>query len=255
VASATHDRITDLLPAKTVTNDTRAVLVNTIYFRGLWDTPFDAADTKREPFTRLDGEEQPTFLMHQRSHFAVIERGGVQAIELPYEGGDVGMVVFLPRSSDGLPSFETGLTNQALAGWFAALDAAWPRDTILTLPKMHLEWQHELSGTLSKMGAPIAFTDAADFSGMATIPYPGEVRGAIGLKISHVIHEAWLDVDELGTEAAAATGVTEMVVVAEKREERPPVVFRADKPFLFVLRDRRTGLILFMGRYVAPPRQ
>ena len=165
------------------------------------------------------------------------------------------MVVFLPRSPRGLPRFEAELNHQQLVGWFDELDAAEPRDTILTLPKMHLEWEHDFSGTLSEMGAPTAFGDDADFSGMATIPYPGGDPDAKGLKISHVVHKAWLDVDEKGAEAAAATGVlmTEEIVVTSERQETPPIVFRADKPFLFVLRDRRTGLILFMGRYVAPP--
>jgi len=243
-AAATHDRITDLLPPKTVTPDTRAVLVNAIYFKGLWDAPFDAADTKREPFTRLDGEEQPTLLMHQRSNFAVIERGGVQAIELPYEGEDVSLVVLLPHLPDGLPEFEARLKDGELTRWLNALDTVRHHDTILTLPKMHLEWQHELKGTLSAMGAPTAFGDEADFSGTATT----------ALKISHVIHEARLDVDEEGAEAAAATGVVmDEVIVSGTRQGTPPIIFRADKPFLFVLRDRRTGLILFMGRYVGPP--
>jgi serpin B len=254
VATATHDRITDLLQKGIVTDQTRAVLVNAIYWKGRWEAPFDVDDTKQEPFTRLDGAQQPTKLMHRRSDFAVVERGGVQAIELPYDGDDVGMVVFLPDSPDGLPGFEDGLSARELTRWFGALDAAHPRETVLTLPKMHLEWQHDLKGTLSGMGAPTAFSDGANFSGMATLPYPGGNPLAGGLTIAHVIHKAWLDVDEEGAEAAAATGVvmTEEIVVAERRP--PPVVFRADKPFLFVLRDRRTGLILFMGRYVAPPK-
>jgi serpin B len=254
VATATHDRIPDLLPEGALTRHTRAVLVNAIYWKGKWEVPFDADDTKLERFTRLDGEKQRTKLMHKQSTFAVVERGGVQAIELPYVGHEVSMVVFLPRSPKALPVFEAGLNDRKLQGWFDALDAASPRDTVLTLPKMHLEWEHEFSGTLSDMGAPIAFGDDADLSGIATLPYPGGDPGETGLKISNVFHKAWLDVDEEGTEAAAATGVavagiSEIVVIRP-----PPIVFRADRPFLFVLRDQRTGLILFMGRYVAPPR-
>jgi serpin B len=198
-ATATHDRITGLLQQGDVTDDTRAVLVNAIYWKGRWDSTFDASGTRTEPFTQLDGEVQPTPLMHQRADFAVVERSGVQAIELPYVGHEVSMVVFLPRSSHALPKFEAGLTDQELKDWFDALDAARLSETILTLPKVHLEDRCELEETLKKMGAPKAFGDDADFSGMETAV--------------------------------------------------------ADKPFLFVLRDRRTGLILFMGRYVAPPRQ
>jgi len=254
VASVTHNRITGLLQEGDVTDQTRAVLVNAIYWKGRWESTFDEDGTKTEPFTLLDGKKQSTPLMHQRAHFTVVERGGVQAIDLPYVGDEVSMVVFLPRAADRLPKFEARLTDQQLTSWFGALDAAEPRDTILTLPKMHLDWRHDLAGTLSAMGAPIAFSDGADFAGMATVPYPGEVPGAIGLKIAHVIHKAWLDVDEEGAEAAASTAM-EVVLTAERREQRPPppIIFRADKPFLFFLRDRRTGLILFMGRYVAPP--
>jgi serpin B len=258
VATATRDRITNLLPHGVVRTDTRAVLVNAIYWKGRWETPFSAGDTKREPFTQLGGGKQPTLLMHKRSEFAVIERGGVQAIDLPYDGKGVSMIVFLPHSPMGLPTFEAGLNSQKLAGWFDALDATPPRDTILTLPKMHLEWQHELKETLSAMGAPTAFEEDADFSGMATLPYPGGNPYATGLTISHVIHKAWLDVDEEGAEAAAATGVVMKEVVISDIQiirQKPPIIFRADKPFLFVLRDRRTGLILFMGRYVAPSPQ
>jgi serpin B len=253
VASATRDRITDLLHKDDVTDKTRATLGNAIYWKGRWDTIFDAAKTRAEPFTLLDGHRRATPLMHQRAKFSVVERRSVQAIDLPYIGDEVSMVVFLPRSSRGLPRFEAGLTDKELRDWFDALDAAAPGDTILALPKVRLEDRYKLSGTLIKMGAPTAFSSDADFSGMAVEPYPGEEPGATGLEISDVVHQARIDVDEEGAEAAAAT-ITDIDVVAERREgpRPPPIVFRADKPFFFVLRDRRTGLVLFMGRYVAP---
>ncbi len=175
----------------------------------------------------------------------------MQAIELPYVGNEVSMVVFLPRSPAGLPRFEAGLKDQELA---EIGSTRWTPPSLVTLsstlPKMHLEDRYELGNTLKAMGAPTAFGDDADFSGMATIPQPGEM---VGLEIARVIHKAWLDVDEEGAEAAAATavvgsaGISDIVVTGP-----PPIIFRADKPFLFVLRDRRTGLMLFMGRYVGP---
>lgn len=254
VAAATRDRISDLLLKGDVTIHTRAALVNAIYFKGRWDAAFDASHTRREPFTQLNGRRQRTWLMHQRGGFAVVERRDVQAIDLPYAGDEVSMVVFLPRSPHGLTKFEDGLTDQALRNWFDGLDQAELRDTVLTLPKVHLERRYELKDTLIAMGAPTAFGDEADFSGMATFPYPGEEPGAVGLKISRVIHKAWLDVGEEGAEAAAATAVLmDIEVVSARRDPPKPIIFRADKPFFFVLRDRRTGLILFMGRYVAPP--
>ncbi|CDO34988.1 serpin family protein [Novosphingobium sp. KN65.2] len=255
VATATHDRIAELLEKGVVTPETSTVLVNTIYWKGRWDQPFVKSETKVEPFTRLDGTKQSTPLMNQRSYFAVVKGDGVQAIELHYVGGEVSMVVFLPHSPKGLPKFEAGLTDKELGNWFTALDAAEPRDTVLTLPKMHLEYGIDFAKMLSTMGAPTAFSDDADFSGMAQLPSYSQGSEVVGLKISHIIHKAWLDVDEDGSEAAAATAVINDIVTGRRSPPPPPTIFRADKPFLFVLRDRRTGLILFMGRYVAPTNQ
>lgn len=124
---------------------------------------------------------------------------------------------------------------------------------MLTLPKVDIEWRKELQETLAAMGAPTPFSEEADFSGMASVDYPGEIPMAKGLTISKVIHQTYLDVDEAGTEAAAATAAVMVVITGRGGPPPPPpFVFRADKPFLFLLRDRRTGLILFMGRYVMP---
>jgi serpin B len=166
--------------------------------------------------------------------------------------------VLLPDGSSGLSQFEKKLTDGELKRWLSDLDAAVPRDTIVTLPKMHLKWRSDLVPTLEALGATTAFGDDADFSGMAVEPFPGEVPGAIGLKIKKVIHQTFLDVDEQGSEAAAATAVLMDVIVTGARRgppPPPPFVFRADKPFLFFLRDRRTNLILFMGRYVTPTQE
>lgn len=258
VSTATHDRIAELLEKGIVTPETSAVLVNTIYWKGRWAEPFEKSGTQIEPFTRLDGTEQSTPLMNQRSGFAVVKRDGVQAIELHYVGWEVSMVVFLPQSPKGLPRFEARLTDKELSHWFSVLDAAEPRDTVLTLPKMHLEYGVDLARTLSTMGAPTPFSNDADFSGMAQLPYRKQEWEVKNLKISNIIHKAWLDVDEEGAEAAAATAVLMGDVIVSGRmgpPPPPPIIFRADKPFLFVLRDRRTGLILFMGRYVAPASQ
>lgn len=194
-------------------------------------------------------------LMSQRSNFRVMERGGTKAIMLPYVGHEVEMVVFLPSSAKDLPKFEAKLTASDLAIWVDALEKAEWRETILTMPKMRIEWRKDLKSSLQAMGAPTAFSDNADFSGIARIPYPGEDPRAIGLKIKHVIHKTYLDVDEIGSEAAAATAVVMDIIVTSAKSDPnppPPFIFRADKPFFFLLRDRRTGLILFMGRYVKP---
>ncbi len=255
VAESTRDKIKDLLRPDDVTKQTRAILVNAIYWKGAWASVFDKKQTKTEPFTQLSGDQVSMPLMRQRSNFRVIEQGGFKAISLPYVGHEVEMVVFLPNSAKGLPKFEEKLTAADLASWLNELTNAEWRETILTMPKMHVEWRQDLKGSLLSMGATTAFSDDADFSGMATIPYAGEVPQAVGLKIARVIHKTYLDVDEVGAEAAAATAVAMDIVVTSARKHPPPpppFIFRAEKPFFFLLRDLRTGLILFMGRYVKP---
>jgi len=255
VAERTRDKIRDLLQPGDVSEDTRAVLVNAIYWKGGWASAFDRKQTKPEPFNLLEGGQVTAPLMSQRSDFQVIERGGTKAIALPYVGNEVEMVVLLPSSAKGLPKLEEKLTAGNLADWLGDLAKAPRRETILTMPRMHLEWRADLKELLKAMGAPAAFSNDADFLGIATFPYPGEDPRAIGLKIKHVIHKTYLDVDETGSEAAAATAVVMDVIVSGLRRAPPPpppFIFRADKPFLFLLRDRRTGLILFMGRYVKP---
>ena len=238
-----------------MTNKTRAAVVNSLYWKGRWAAPFAADATKSGPFTGLAGRRTETRLMHQRGEFRTAERQGVRAIELPYVGGEVSMVVLLPDAPSALPQFERQLTGGDLARWVKALEDASARDTALILPRMSLDWRKDLVPTLESLGAALPFSDDADYSGITVEPFPGEVAGAKGLTIKHVIHQTRLDVDEQGSEASAATAVLTDVVVSGLRRgpaPPPPFIFRADKPFLFLLRDRRTGLILFMGRYVAP---
>lgn len=249
VSDKTHDRINNLLSPENVTDSTRAILVNTIYWKAHWETAFPAAGTKTEPFRRLDGKAIPASLMHQDADYRVLERDGIKAIDLPYRGGEVSMTVLMPNKAAGLPSFEAGLTDATLTKWLVALDAAEAQRTILTLPKMHLEWRGDLVSAFRAMGVNAAFDARADFSGMATVP------GDQVLAIGAIIHQTWLDVDEEVSEAAAATAVAEVIITGMRRdapEPKPPFVFRADKPFLFLLRDRRTHAILFIGRYTGP---
>lgn len=257
VAESTRDKIKELLQADEVTKETRAILVNSIYWKGAWNSAFDKKQTKPGPFKLLTGGQVSVPLMSQRSNFRVMERGGTKAIVLPYVGHEVEMVVFLPNSAKDLPKFEEKLTASELAIWLDGLARVEWRETILTMPKMRIEWRQDLASSLQAMGAPTAFSDDADFSGIVNFPYPGENPLAVGLKIKRVIHKTYLDVDEIGSEAAAATAVVMDVIVTGSRRAPPPpppFIFRADKPFLFLLRDRRTGLILFIGRYVkAPP--
>jgi serpin B len=180
--------------------------------------------------------------MHRTGAYRYYDGGAFQELELPYEGDDLAMVVLLPKQTDGLPALEQRFTAAAAQQWIDELAPA--HKVILTLPRFTMTQQFELSGTLSAMGMPQAFTPAADFSGMTGKPE---------LSISAAIHKAFIDVNEEGTEAAAATS-TVMVATAMLRpaQEPPPIIFRADHPFLFMIRDTKTGGILFMGRVEDP---
>lgn len=255
VEDRTGNRIRDLLHQNDVSESTRAVLVNTIYLKAPWAARFDVAATRDRSFTLLDGRRAPAPLMTQRNHFRTIERGGVQAIALPWEGGELEMLLLLPKSAAGLPRVEKGLTAERLDAWVRDLNAVQSADTILTMPRFHLEWRSDLVSVLQAMGIATAFGDNADFGAMKPFdPKSSDVEDH-GLQIKHVIHQTFLDVDEKGAEAAAATAVVMDIIVSGLRRgppPPPPVIFRADRPFLFLIRDTRSGAILFMGRFVAP---
>jgi serpin B len=173
--------------------------------------------------------------MTQEERFGYSETDSFQALEMPYKGKDLSMIVLLPRKVDGLESLERSLTLDLLNGALSSL-----RETKVTvfLPKFTLTRQFDLGATLSAMGMPVAFSDGADFSGMCT---------AEPLAISKVLHKAFVDVNEEGTEAAAATA-TDMQVTSMPRI----TLFRADHPFLFLIRDKRSGAVLFIGRVTDP---
>jgi serpin B len=191
-------------------------------------------------------------MMHQTSHFRVLERDGAKAIILPFLTGhadrEVSMVVILPDEADSLPRFEAALDDDGLAGWLRELDAADGRYTDLALPRMCLNWSKDLAPALRAMGLSLSFEDAADFSGMAVLPDPADPDPP-SLTIGNVIHKTVFKIDEHGCEAAAATA---MAVRAGAFSQPPLFEFRADKPFLFLLRDDRSGLILFIGRHMVP---
>jgi serpin B len=239
VEERTRDKIKDLLQSGVVGRDTRLVLTNAIYFKGSWSSPFNENATKKGDF-RLPADQKiaDVSLMHQLESFSYGEMDDAQVLELPYEGGRLSMVVLLPRQVDGLDALQQKLNPANLAAWLGKLQ----RNKVdLTLPKFKMTAEFELSKTLSEMGMPLAFTDKADFSGICSSEQ---------LQIGAVVHKAFVDVDEKGTEAAAATAVG--VKAATAVAPRPPVVFKADHPFLFLLRDRTTDSVLFMGRVTDP---
>ena len=181
-------------------------------------------------------------MMSQQSFFDYAEDAETQVISLPYRQNTLSMVICLPRQRDGLRRLESRLTPEQLNAW---LDRLRDRPVRLSLPKFRLQSQLQLATALRTLGMKSAFSDSADFSGMSKCE---------SLKISDVIHQSNMDVDEKGTEAAAATAVIVATPSAPLREDDPPkpVVFRADHPFLFLIRDNETGAILFLGRVLQP---
>jgi serpin B len=240
VEEKTEDKIKDLLPPGSLTPLTRLVLTNAIYFKGDWQTQFDKAATKDEDFHLAAGLTVKAPLMHLTAKFSYFNGGTFQAAEIPYKSGELSMIVLLPNDAAGLAALEQSLTAANAQQWFSQLRGG--AKIILTLPKFKMTQQFQLGNTLSAMGMAQAFQKGvADFSGMT---------GKRDFWISAAIHKAYIDVNEEGTEAAAATGIV-MRSMAMQREQ-PPIVFLADHPFLFVIRDNRSGGILFMGRITDP---
>jgi serpin B len=217
------------------------VLLNAIYFKGTWENQFKPKRTHDAPFRLSSKEQVSARLMYQRSKYRLLRKEDFQAIALPYKGEGISMIVLLPHDTDGLTELEKQLTAETLTRWLAELDREPGQETELFLPSFKVETGYDLVPSCRKLGISDAF-DAkgqADFRGMG---YPkGEVW------ISQIRHKAFVEVNEEGTEAAAATGV-EMGTVSI----RDYAVFRADHPFVFVIRENATGSILFLGRMTDP---
>ena len=233
VSDETEERIPELLAQGAVDEMTRLVLVNAIYLKAAWQTPFGDGATAPAPFTRLDATTVDVPLMHTSGQFQYAAGTGWQAVELPYVGGKLSMVVIVP---DDLAAFDKTLDGAALAG---IVDRLSSREVILAMPKFGIESKLELAPVLAALGMPTAFSDTADFTG---------ITKEQALQISAVIHQANIDVDEKGTEAAAATAIV-MRATAMPAE---PVTLTIDHPFLFALRDQESGAVLFLGRITDP---
>lgn len=254
VAGRTQHRIEELIPKDVIRKKTAAVLVNALYWKADWLKPFYAEGTRSQPFFLADGNEIQAELMNSREEFRGIEKGSVKLLELPYAGEEVSMVAILPDKSGGLARLENRLTSRRLESWLEELDAAEPYDTMLALPKLSLDWNGDLGETIEAMGAPLPFSKYANFDRMALFPQAA-LPNWCGLTITNVIHQANIDVNETGSEAAAATAVVAGAIVVTGTSgppPPPPFVFRADHPFMFLLRNKRSGAILFMGRLVDP---
>jgi serpin B len=232
VAARTKDRIKDLIPQGLLDDSTRLVLTNAIYLKASWMIRFD--DAVAAPFSRLNGSLINAQFMHQGETMRYGEGIGYQMVAVPYAGG-LSMLVIVPNSGR-FTSVESALDGAALR---AAIDAMRPRHVNLSLPKFTFRTEASLKDALGAMGMPIAFTDKADFTGM-TKQEP--------LTIAEVLHQAFIAVDEKGTEAAAATAV----VMRATSAPLSPIELRADRPFMFAIQDDETGALLFMGRVTDP---
>ncbi len=239
VEKKTEDKIKNLIKPGILDALTVLVLTNAIYFKGNWASQFEKKETKDSKFyVRADKTiKVPT--MYQKEKFKYMETDGFQAIELPYVDNELSMVILLPKKRDGLVELENSLASDSIDKWLGNLRR---QEVMVYLPKFKMTSEFRLDTVLASMGMPDAFVcPPADFSGM---------NDRESLFISAVIHKAFVDVNEEGTEAAAATAV----VIAEEigvGVHRVPV-FRADHPFIFVIRDVSSGSILFLGRVVNP---
>jgi serpin B len=238
VEKKTNEKIKNLIPAGTLNEGTLLVLTNAIYFKGKWMDEFNKKNTKDESFNFADGSKNDVPMMNRTGKYGHYSDEGFQILEMPYAGKNLTMVVLLPDKADGITGFEKNLTSEKLTGWLSKLRTG---EVIVSVPKFKTELSFGLNEMLKALGMKEAFTPTADFSGMT---------GKKDLFISAVIHKAYVDVNEEGTEAAAATGV--IMVGTGMREPVKPIVFKADHPFLFLIRDKSTGSILFMGRIMDP---
>jgi serpin B len=236
-------RIQDLIPAGAIDPDTRLVLVNAIYFLGTWQKPFPERTTHPEPFFVTPSRKKNVPTMHRTDAFFIAHTEGLTALELPYEGGRLSMVLLVPDQLDGLAALESTLDARRLD----EITSGMRREhVVLALPKFEANPTESMSlnRDLGELGMPAAFDRGhADFTGIANPP-----DRADRLFISEVFHKGFVRVDEKGTEAAAATAVT---MSRAGGAEAPPQI-KVDRPFLFLVRDRSSGLVLFLGRVTDP---
>ena len=246
VSEQTEGRIKDLINKGIISSLTRMVLTNAIYFNAAWQYPFDEKNTTGASFHLLDGRDLPVEyllkdkdipveMMHQTEEFNYAEGNDYQAIELEYDGGELSMVILLPKEGN-FYEFKSSLNAQTFQEIVSAFNK---KNVVLSMPKFEYESEFSLAGPLAGMGMTDAFSMAADFSGMT---------GNDELFIKDVVHKAFVSVDEAGTEAAAATAV----IMDLKGMPGEPVKVTLDRPFIYLIRDIETGTILFMGNMMNP---
>ena len=241
IEDQTKDKIQDMIPEDVISTMTRLVLVNAIYFNGSWLYPFDEANTHDGPFTLLDGSTVTVPMMSQEETFGYTQGEGFQAVELPYFGGDMAMLIILPDEG----AFQTVAASLDGPQFDAIRGAIVYSQAQLTMPRFEFETDLDLKTNLAAMGLTVPFDPAlADFGGMADL-----TQIDANLYISDALHKAYIGVDEAGTEAAAATA---LIIAATAAPMDQPIEIRLDRPFIYAIYDRQTDAILFLGQVMNP---
>jgi len=246
VAEHTQGKIKDVI--HTLKEDDGLVLVNAIYFKGTWENLFKEKHTEEENFTLLSGDKILVPMMHKKEKYRWLNEDGFQILEMPYKGirvfgslEHISMIVLLPEKKGGIEDLENSLTNEKIENYLEKLHKIWEREINIYFPKFKIETGYELKKILYRLGMTSAFSDGANFSRIAEDP---------PRYISQIIHKAFVEVNERGTEAAAVTALR-MLGASIGQTIKPPE-FRADHPFIFLLIDSYTRAILFIGRVMNP---
>ena len=242
VKKKTHQRIKEIVPASSISSSTRLVLANAIYFKGKWKKKFKKKETRKRVFYLTKSKKTQVETMYQKAYLGYCAVGNVELLEKRYKGTNMAMVVVLPKRKDGLARLEKSLTQTTLARWMAKLKT---RKVRVYLPKFKFKWGGSLKEHLKALGIKTPFDSAkANFRAIS------KRAASEGLYIAKVFHKSFVAVDEKGTEAAAATAASMDALMADMDTGTPEFV--ADHPFLFLIRNRKTGVILFIGRVTAP---
>jgi serpin B len=237
ISDKTQARIKNVIQRNFIDDDTRLILTNAIYFKGRWEKVFKKAMTRDEDWHGPTTRKVP--MMHQQGGYPYYEGSGFQALDLPYKGWQLSMLIVLPRQKDGLAALERQwATGDAYRQVTDGLDHEGM--VFVSLPRFKMETAFKLKPILCGLHAELAFSDEADFSGIGEGP----------LQVSEVVHKAFVEVNEEGTEAAVATAVSMGLCIVRPTTE--PLVFKADHPFLFFITDRDTRAVLFSGRVLDP---
>ncbi len=236
----TKSKITELIAPNILSEDTRMVLVNAIYFLAEWEKEFNKELTYSDSFYPNNGDPQKVNYMKTTDNFMYIQSKGYEAIELPYSGNKFSMMMVLPESKTDFSSFIKSFSYDD----FNTITSNFAKKQVeVNIPKYKIETATELQKVLIQMGMPLAFSNKADFSGMT---------GKQDLKIDKVIHKAFVEVDEKGTEAAAATAVVMIRKTAAVEDMSQKIIFKADRPFLFFIKENNNNTIIFMGSVINP---